>query len=42
MGNVDIDLSQHQELWAYLYLGQWLGVGKNASMGFGQYRLVTI
>ncbi len=42
MGRLDIDLSQHQELWAYLYLGQWLGVGKNASMGFGQYKLLTL
>jgi hypothetical protein len=42
IGRVDIDLSQHQELWAYLYLGQWLEVGKNASMGFGQYKLLIL
>lgn len=42
MGRVDMDLSQQQPLWDYLYLGQWLGVGKNASMGFGQYKLIAM
>lgn len=29
-------------LWPYLHLGQWLHVGKNASMGFGAYRLSAV
>lgn len=39
-GYVDLDLQNHKELWPYLFLGQWLNVGKNASMGFGQYQLI--
>jgi hypothetical protein len=39
-GYLEIDLKEHQELWAYLYLGQWLNVGKNANMGFGEYTLI--
>ena len=42
IGYIDIDLSQHQALWVYLYLGQWLNAGKNASMGFGQYQLIDL
>lgn len=43
-GSIDIDLShhEHQALWPYLYIGQWLHVGKNASMGFGRYELTAI
>ena len=29
-----------QALWPYLWMGQWLHVGKGAVMGFGQYRLL--
>ena len=42
IGYIDINLQNHQELWEYLYLGQWLNVGKNASMGFGQYQLIDL
>lgn len=28
-------------LWPWLWLGQWLHVGKNASMGLGRYRLLA-
>jgi len=41
-GYLDLDLSAHQALWEYLYIGQWLNVGKNASMGFGQYQLIDL
>jgi len=41
-GSIDIDLQQHQALWPFLYLGQWVHVGKNASMGFGRYELTDI
>lgn len=42
IGYIDINLQNHQALWEYLYLGQWLNVGKNASMGFGQYQLIDL
>ncbi len=31
-----------EELWPWLYLGQWLGVGKQAGKGFGRYQLLEI
>ena len=40
-GHLDIATDPIAPLWPYLNLGQWLNVGKNASMGFGQYRLET-
>ena len=39
-GELNIKLQQHEPLWQFLYLGQWLHAGKNASMGFGQYQLI--
>ena len=42
VGSIDLDLEQHQALWPYLYLGQWLNTGKNASMGFGCYELIDL
>jgi hypothetical protein len=39
LGHFDLDLTGLEGIWPYLYLGQWLNVGKNASMGFGQYQL---
>ncbi len=38
-GSIDISLQSASELWPYLFIGQWLNVGKNASMGFGRYAL---
>lgn len=29
-----------EELWPWLWLGQWCHIGKNASFGLGQYRLL--
>lgn len=29
-----------EELWTWLWLGQWCHIGKNASFGLGQYRLL--
>ena len=40
LGSFDINLENNHSIWPYLWLGQWLGVGKNASMGFGKYQLV--
>lgn len=39
IGEVVLDPSGLEPLWPYLHLGQWLNVGKNASMGFGRYVL---
>lgn len=39
LGNYDISLENCGCIWPYLWLGQWLGAGKNASMGFGHYQL---
>ena len=39
IGHIDLDLTGCEALWPFLWVGQWLNVGKNASMGFGQYRL---
>ncbi|MFZ1575152.1 MAG: CRISPR system precrRNA processing endoribonuclease RAMP protein Cas6 [Chromatiaceae bacterium] len=39
VGHIDLDLTGIELLWPYLYLGQWLNVGKKASMGYGRYGL---
>lgn len=41
IGHVDLDLRGLEAFWPYLHLGQWLNVGKNASMGFGRYELTA-
>lgn len=42
IGYVDISLKQLKTLWPYLYLGQQLNTGKNASMGYGQYEMIIL
>ncbi|KOR31463.1 hypothetical protein TI04_00740 [Achromatium sp. WMS2] len=39
IGEFYLDLSKAQELYPYLWVGQWLHVGKGASMGMGGYSL---
>lgn len=39
IGSFKLDLHGCEALWPFLWVGQWLHVGKNASMGFGRYRL---
>lgn len=41
LGSFELNLQGMEDLWSYLYLGQWLNVGKNASMGFGRYQLLS-
>jgi hypothetical protein len=41
VGYIDLDMTGIEPLWPYLYLGQWLNVGKNASMGYGHYTLAA-
>lgn len=40
IGTLKFDLSQATELWPYLWIGQWLHIGKGTSMGMGHYTLL--
>lgn len=42
MGKITLKMEGIEALWPYLYLGQWLHVGKNASFGYGCYELLNI
>jgi hypothetical protein len=42
IGHLDLDMTGIEPLWPYLHLGQWLNVGKNASMGYGMFTLTSI
>lgn len=42
LGSIDLPLADIEQFWPYLYLGQWLHIGKNSSMGFGRYELMVI
>ncbi|MGH7117929.1 MAG: CRISPR system precrRNA processing endoribonuclease RAMP protein Cas6 [Acetobacteraceae bacterium] len=39
LGYAVLDLGGAPELWPFLWLGQWLHVGKSSTMGFGRYRI---
>lgn len=39
LGCIELELKEHPQLWPFIYYGQWLNVGKNASLGFGHYVL---
>ncbi len=41
MGRLLIDTASIDSWWPLLWLGQWFHIGKQTSMGLGQYRLVT-
>ncbi|HHH47746.1 MAG TPA: CRISPR system precrRNA processing endoribonuclease RAMP protein Cas6 [Gammaproteobacteria bacterium] len=41
IGEIDVDLSLLEGWWPPLWQGQWLHMGKQTSMGLGQYRLLT-
>ncbi len=41
VGEVILDAASIELFWAYLWLGQWVHVGKGAVMGLGKYRLET-
>ncbi len=42
LGYLDLSLNGLESLWAYLFLGQFLNVGQNASMGFGRYKILSV
>lgn len=39
LGEAALDLAPAPALWPFLWLGQWLHVGKSTTMGFGRYRI---
>lgn len=39
LGSVSLEMSGLEELWPYLWLGQWTHVGKGTSMGMGAYTI---
>lgn len=39
VGRVRLDLAGAEAFWPFLWLGQWIGGGKGATMGLGQLRL---
>jgi hypothetical protein len=41
LGTVDFAPADPELFWPFLYLGQWLHVGKQASKGFGRYQLFS-
>uniref|UniRef100_UPI0040565A2A CRISPR system precrRNA processing endoribonuclease RAMP protein Cas6 n=1 Tax=Candidatus Electrothrix sp. TaxID=2170559 RepID=UPI0040565A2A len=40
LGTVDFTPAEPELFWPFLYLGQWLHIGKQASKGFGRYQLL--
>jgi hypothetical protein len=42
VGTLDLSLQGLDDLWPYLFLGQFLNVGQNASMGFGRYKVMVL
>ena len=42
LGTLDLSLQGLDDLWPYLFLGQFLNVGQNASMGFGRYKVMVL
>ncbi len=41
-GSFLLDLRGKEDLWPWIYLGQWLNVGKQAGKGFGRYKLAAV
>ncbi|MCI5146296.1 MAG: CRISPR system precrRNA processing endoribonuclease RAMP protein Cas6 [Candidatus Electrothrix sp. AR3] len=40
-GTLDFSLENIEVFWPFLYLGQWLHLGKQSSKGFGRYQLLA-
>ena len=41
VGRFELQIERIEQLWPYLWLGQWLGAGKKTSMGFGKYGIIN-
>ena len=39
IGSVHLDMQDLEDFWPYLWLGQWIHVGKGTSMGMGAYSI---
>jgi CRISPR/Cas system endoribonuclease Cas6 (RAMP superfamily) len=39
VGGIATELTAGSPLWPYVWLGQWLHVGKGTSMGLGRYTI---
>lgn len=42
LGYIVLEGSDLQPFWPYLWIGQWVHAGHNATMGLGQYRLTSL
>jgi hypothetical protein len=42
VGEFSVRLDGLEDLWPYLWLGQWVHAGKGATMGLGRYRITEI
>ena len=39
MGSLELDISDAEDIWPFLWLGQWVHAGKGTVFGMGRYRL---
>ncbi|MEJ2756027.1 MAG: CRISPR system precrRNA processing endoribonuclease RAMP protein Cas6 [Gammaproteobacteria bacterium] len=40
LGEMNFDVRDTPQLWPWIWVGQWFGVGKGATMGLGRYRVM--
>ena len=42
LGRIDLKMKDIEDLWPWLYLGQWVNCGKKTSHGYGRYSLMSV